>query len=81
MKISILIAISILIKMSILIRKPILIKISILMKSSNVVCFLHLPHPHPVLHIFVQVCLPLAFDELVLATQKSLFNPGFFIGL
>ena len=34
--------------------------------------------------IFVQVCLPLAFDELethVLARQESLFQPRFFIGL
>ena len=51
MKLSILIEISILIKMSILIEISILIKITILIKSSNVLCFLHLPHPHPVLDL------------------------------
>ena len=51
MKISIWIEISILIKMSILIEISILIKITILIKSSNVLCFLHLPHPHPVLDL------------------------------
>ena len=45
MKISNLIEISILIKISIL------MKITILIKSSNVLCFLHLPHPHPVLDL------------------------------
>ena len=62
MKISILIEISILIKMSILIEISILIKITILIKSSNVLCFLHLPHPHPVLD----------FDILSLEYQKEI---------
>ena len=51
MKISILIKMSILIGISNLIEISILIKITILIKSSNVLCFLHLPHPHPVLDL------------------------------
>ena len=51
-------------KISILIEISILIKISILMKSSNVVCFLHLPHPHPVLN----------FGILSLEYQKEIWQ-------
>ena len=47
-----------------LIRISILRKISILIKSSNVVCFLHLPHPHPVLH----------FGILSLEYQKEIWK-------